>query len=191
MLLNIGFLIAITLIPALELRASIPIGIFGIPETIFGIDLIKLGAPINAFGPDGAMSWPVVVLVCVITNIVLGWTVFEILGPAFTFIRKWPWFDRTIWPILERTRHKIHPWVEKYGEMGVALFIGIPLPGSGVYTGAFGAYLLGLDRKKFSFANIIGVLIAGAAVTALCLLILYGAVGDDSWIAKLFLKAEH
>ena len=70
----------------------------------------------------------------------------------------------------------------------MAVFIGIPLPGSGVYTGALGAYLLGVDRRKFSVANVLGVLIAGAAVTAVCLLILHGAVGENSWIAKLFIK---
>jgi len=170
LLTAIFWLTVITLIPALELRASIPVGFFTMAETL---------------------PWPAVVLICTVANIVLGWVVFWIMGPAFTFVRKWGWFDRRIWPILERTRHKIHPYVEKYGELGVAVFIGIPLPGSGVYTGAFGSYLLGLDRRKFAIANVIGVLIAAAAVTGLCLLILHGAVGDDSWIAKLFLKMKH
>ena len=140
---------------------------------------------------EESISWPVVVLVCIIANIILGWIVFLVMGPVFTFIRRWGWFERRIWPILERTQHKIHPYVEKYGEIGVAVFIGIPLPGSGVYTGAFGSYLLGLDRRKFAIANVIGVLIAAAAVTGLCLLILHGAVGDDSLIARLFLKKMH
>ena len=170
MIKAILWLVAVTLIPALELRASIPVGIFALAETV---------------------SWPVVVLICVVTNIVLGWVVFLVMGPVFTFLRKWRWFENRIWPILEKTQHKIHPYVEKYGEIGVAVFIGIPLPGSGVYTGAFGSYLLGLDRRKFAIANIIGVLIAAAAVTGICMLILHGAVGEESWIAKLFLKEIH
>lgn len=169
MIKTIIILVAVTLIPALELRASIPWGIFKMADKI---------------------AWPLVVLVCVIANIILGWAVFLIMGPAFNFIRRWGWFDRTIWPILDRTQHKIHPFVEKYGELGVALFIGVPLPGSGVYTGAFGSYLIGLNKRKFAIANVIGVLIAAVAVTALCLLILKGAVGDDSLIAKLFIKQE-
>ncbi|MDP6523034.1 MAG: small multi-drug export protein [Kiritimatiellia bacterium] len=176
MLINILLLTLITFIPALELRASIPMGILPIPIPF-------LERTINQ-----DMSWLTVVVVCVIANVVLGAMVFVILGPAFTFIRKWGWFDKRIWPILERTRHKIHPYVEKYGEFGVAVFIGIPLPGSGVYTGAFGAYLLGLDRKKFMIANVLGVLIAAVAVTALSMCILKGAVGDDSFLARLFLK---
>jgi uncharacterized membrane protein len=162
-------LIGITLIPALELRASIPWGIFGMKDSV---------------------SWPAVVLICIAANIVLGWVVFLVLGPVFNFVRKWGWFDRKIWPILEKTRSRIHPYVERYGEIGVAVFIGIPLPGSGVYTGAFGAYLLGLDKRKFAVANVIGVLIAAVAVTGLCMLILHGAVGEESWLARLFLKIK-
>ena len=164
---SVLLLIAITLIPTLELRASIPYGIFMMVDTI---------------------TWPVIVVICIIANIILGWIVFWIMGPVFEVLRKWKWFDRNIWPILDKTRHKIHPYVEKYGELGVAVFIGIPLPMSGVYTGALGAYLLGVDKRKFAIANVIGVLIAAAAVTMLCLLILYGVVADDSFIGKLFLK---
>jgi len=163
------WLAGITLIPALELRASIPVGIFGMKDRV---------------------SWPAVVMICTIANIVLGWVVFVVLGPAFTLVRKWTWFDGRIWPILERSRHRVRPYVEKYGEIGVAIFIGIPLPGSGVYTGAFGAYLLGMGRRKFAVANVIGVLIASAAVTALSLLILHGTVGEECWMARLFLKGH-
>ena len=169
MINDIVVLILVTFLPFLELRASIPVGYFTMGDQL---------------------SWPVVVLVCFITNIILGWVIFLVLGPAFTFIRRWHWFDEKIWPVIERTRHKIHPYVEKYGELGVAVFIGIPLPGSGVYSGALGAYVLGVDRKKFIVANVIGVLIATVAVTALCFLILHGAVGEESWLAKLFLKMK-
>jgi len=176
MLAIIAILTAITLIPALELRASIPCGILPIPIPFIDMTI------------NEHMGWPAVVLVCTIANIILGWIVFAVMGPVFTLLRKWGWFDRAIWPILDRTQHKIHPYVEKYGELGVAVFIGIPLPGSGVYTGAFGAYLLGLGKRKFAIANVIGVLIAATAVTGLSLLILHGAVGEESWLARLFLK---
>ena len=169
MIVSILILAAITFIPALELRASIPYGIFGMQDQL---------------------SWPWVVMICVVTNILLGWLVYLVLGPVFTLFRKWAWFENRFWPFLERTRYKIHPFVEKYGELGVAVFIGIPLPGSGVYTGAFGAYLIGVDRKKFVVANVIGVLIAAAAVTILSLLILYGTIGEEGWLAKIFLKKD-
>jgi len=59
--------------------------------------------------------------------------------------------------------------IDKYGEMGIAIFIGIPLPGTGSYTGALGAYLMGIGYKKFIIANVIGVLIAGTIVTLVVL----------------------
>ncbi len=177
---SIIILSLITLIPALELRASIPCGILRIP------------IPFTDLTIGGQMGWPMVVLVCTVANIILGWGVFLVMGPCFNFVRRWGWFERRIWPVLEKTQHKIHPFVEKYGEFGVAVFIGIPLPGSGVYTGAFGSYLLGLDKRKFAIANVIGVLIAAVLVTGLSLLILHGGVGPESWLAKLFLKGvEH
>jgi multidrug efflux pump subunit AcrA (membrane-fusion protein) len=49
--------------------------------------------------------------------------------------------------------------------MGLALFIGIPLPGTGAYTGAAGAFALGMKKRQFAIANIAGVCMAGIAVT--------------------------
>ena len=147
----IVLLTLITLIPALELRASIPFGIFG--NERWGI-------------PPGVLGWPGVVLVCVASNIVLGWVVFLVMGPAMRLLDRFPWFARQAEPWLERARRKLHPYVEKYGTIGVALFIGVPLPGSGVYTGAVGSYLIGMSRRNFAVANVLGVVIAGAAVTA-------------------------
>lgn len=170
MISNLFILSVITLIPLLELRASIPYGIFSM---------------------QNEMPWFFVTIICIVMNIFLGWMIYFILGPVFSLLKKWNWFEKKIWPILEKSREKIHPYVEKYGEFGVALFIGIPLPGSGVYTGALGAYLLGLEKRKFFIANVIGVLIAGVAVTLLCLLVLKGAVGENSWLAKFFLNMKN
>jgi uncharacterized membrane protein len=67
--------------------------------------------------------------------------------------------------MIQKTQKKIHPLVEKYGILGLSVFIGIPLPGSGVYSGAVGGYLLGFTRKEFYLSTVIGVLIAATAVT--------------------------
>lgn len=162
---SILWMTLITFIPALELRASIPYGIFATE-----------------------VPWYAVFLVCVAANVLVGWLVFWLMGPVFQLFRKIRWFDEKVWPKLERRQEKLRPYVEKYGEWGVAVFIGVPLPGTGVFTGAFGAYLLKLNPKKFSVANIAGVLIAGVAVTALCLLIQAGFVGKDSLLARVFLN---
>ena len=73
--------------------------------------------------------------------------------------------NRLYQKVLLRSQKKIQRVVDKYGELGVAIFIGIPLPGSGVYTGALGSYAIGLKFKKFIIADLIGVTIAGVLVT--------------------------
>ena len=139
-------LILITLIPTLELRASIPYGI--------------LRADIH---------WWVVVLVCVVTNIVLGPLVYLFLDKAMGQLLRFQWLNGIYGKTVTRTQRRIQKSVDRYGEMGVALFIGIPLPGTGSYSGALGAYLLGLGYRRFIIANVIGVLMAGSIVTAVVL----------------------
>ena len=139
-------LIWITFLPFLELRASIPYGI------------IKAN-----------LDWFLVFFVCIITNIFLGIILYPLLGKIIKIFTKISIIDKCYQKYVEKTQKKIHATVEKYGEWAVAIFIGIPLPGSGVYSGALAAYLIGLNYKKFIIANIIGVLIAGIIVTIISL----------------------
>lgn len=50
--------------------------------------------------------------------------------------------------------------IEKYGYLGLILFVGIPLPGTGAWTGCLIASVLEMDRKKSFIAALIGVFIA-------------------------------
>jgi len=159
MINNILFLVLLTLIPFLELRYSIPAGILaGSIALPFGFSLIGLGMP-----------WYTVFIVCVITNFILGIIIYFVLDKLVTIFLKFRWFKRIYRKIISRPQRRIKKYVEKYGELGVALFIAIPLPGSGVYTGALGAYAIGLKFKKFIIADLIGVVIAGISVTLLTL----------------------
>ncbi len=139
-------LILITLIPTLELRASIPYGIL-----------------------QADMHWGGVVLICLVTNIILGPLVYLFLDKAMALLLRFKWVYEIYGKTVKRTQRRIQKPVDRYGEMGVALFIGIPLPGTGSYSGALGAYLLGLGYRKFIIANVIGVLMAGTIVTAVVL----------------------
>ena len=60
--------------------------------------------------------------------------------------------------------------VEIFGFWGVAVFVGIPLPVTGAWTGTLGAWILGLSRKKTLLAILIGVAISGLIVSAVVLL---------------------
>lgn len=75
-------------------------------------------------------------------------------------------FDRTV----ERARHKLEEKVERYGYLGVMLFVAVPLPITGAYTGTLGAWVLGMDWKRSCLAALGGVIISGMIVTAIILL---------------------
>ncbi|WP_297551250.1 COG2426 family protein [Thermococcus sp.] len=63
---------------------------------------------------------------------------------------------------VERVRKKAHPYVEKWGFIGLTIFVAIPLPGTGIWTGALAAYLLGIERRQTVPALILGGLLSMA-----------------------------
>jgi uncharacterized membrane protein len=81
-----------------------------------------------------------------------------------------PWYQKIFDRFVERTRQKLRKGVEKWGFLGVTLFVAIPLPVTGAWTGTIGAWVLGLSKRKTLLAVILGVIIAGAVVTAVMLL---------------------
>ncbi len=165
----IVFLAFCTFLPGLEARASVPLAFFH--------------RDIRA-----ALGLPLALGICLGCNLFVGVATYWIMGPVVQALRRWGWFDRKVWPRFERTRQKLHPYVEKYGELGLAIFIGVPLPGTGAYTGAFGAFLMGMGRRKFLLANLLGVLIACTALTLICLMLDQGIVAEDSLVRRIFLK---
>lgn len=85
-------------------------------------------------------------------------------------------FDRTV----ARTRVKIEEKIKKYGYIGLMLFVAVPLPITGAWTGSLGAWILGLDKKKSCMYVALGVLISGLIVTA----IIMSGVG----LSSIFIK---
>ena len=74
---------------------------------------------------------------------------------------------------LEKKVEKNKPTIEKYGDLGLILFFGIPLPGTGAWTVCLIAALLDMDRKK-SFACVLcGILMASIIMMVLS----YGIIG--------------
>ena len=64
--------------------------------------------------------------------------------------------------------------IEKYGYYGLILFVGIPLPGTGAWTGCLVASLLNLDKKKSFLCTMIGIFIA----SIIMMILSYGIVGN-------------
>jgi uncharacterized membrane protein len=135
-------LIFVSLLPWIELRGGIPLGI--------GMDL----NPIHVF------------LVCTVTDILLIPLLLIFLRYVMPLILRIEKIDRFYQWNVVRTLQRYEKY-RKWEELGLALFVAIPLPFTGVYSGTFVSYLLNL-RKREAFLSIAsGAVIAGIVVTVL------------------------
>lgn len=98
-----------------------------------------------------------------ITNGLIFFPTFFILEWVYERIPVGSWLHRK----LESIRAKAHPLVEKYGVFGLAVFVAIPLPGTGAYSGSVAAWMLDMDWRKSFLAVGLGVLGAFFLVWAL------------------------
>ena len=73
------------------------------------------------------------------------------------------WFERG----LLRAERKLGTSYQKFGLIAIALFVAIPLPGTGVWTGTLAAVAIGLSTQRAAIAVLGGMLIMGAIVLGL------------------------
>lgn len=78
---------------------------------------------------------------------------------------------------MEQKVDKKKGQIEKYGYWGLFLFVAIPLPGTGAWTGALIAAVLGMSRKKSFLTIALGVLGAGIIMMILSFGLLKGIIG--------------
>ena len=67
--------------------------------------------------------------------------------------------------LFERTRKKFTGHYETWGELALVVFVAVPLPMTGAWTGSIAAYLFGIPAKRAFLLILAGVMIAGAIVT--------------------------
>ena len=67
--------------------------------------------------------------------------------------------------------------IDKYGYIALMLFVGIPLPGTGAWTGTLAASLLNMDFKKSTLSVMGGVILAGIIMGILSLGVFQGLLG--------------
>jgi uncharacterized membrane protein len=75
---------------------------------------------------------------------------------------------------MEDKAAKNKPKIDKYGMWGLLLFVGIPLPGTGAWTGALVAALFDMDLKRASLSILGGIFLAAVIMTVVS----YGALGS-------------
>ena len=109
---------------------------------------------------------------CIIGNIIPVPFILLLITPIFAWMKGTKLFK----PMVEKLEAKAmskSDKIEKYEFWGLVLFVGIPLPGTGAWTGSLIAALLGMKFKKAFPAVIIGILMATVIMT----IVSYGLLG--------------
>lgn len=141
----------LAVVPITEIRASIPIAL-----EIYHLSIFS------------AVFWSV------IGNAATAAIILWLLGPISKFLRqRMNIFDRFFIWLFARTRRKFYQKHQKYGNLALILFVAIPLPGTGCWTGSLAAWLFGAPLKKAFLMVTIGILISAFIVT----LVTLGVIG--------------
>lgn len=141
----------ISLLPILELRGG-----------LIAASLLDI-SPLTAF------------LVCMAANILVIPFVLFMIEAILSFLSRFKRIGSLIEKFKKKTLKK-KSTIGKYGYWGIMLFVAIPLPGSGAWTGCLLAVLLGLDKKKSFLAALLGVFIAGVVMLIFSYGILKGII---------------
>lgn len=133
----------ISMVPVVESRGGLPYGI--------------------ALGPD----YPLALGAAVLGNLLPAPFIIVYIRRVFEWLRKQnDWWNRHI-TRLEKRAHLKGAVVTKYSTIGLCILVAIPLPGTGVWTGALVAAILDLRLKRAIPAIVLGVLIAATIMSAI------------------------
>lgn len=125
----------ISLMPILELRGG-----------LVAAALLKLD-PIPSY------------IISIIGNLLPVPFILWLLDSIFAFMKKHNILKKfVLW--CEKKGNEKKGQIEKYGFWGLVLFVGIPLPGTGAWTGCLIATILRMNKKKAFLATILGVIMA-------------------------------
>jgi uncharacterized membrane protein len=130
-------------LPVSELRGAIPLAI-----GVYGYD------PWQAY------------LLAVLGNLLPVVPLLLFLGPVSDWLRRFTFWDKFFTWLFSRTRRKYIREHESFSLTALALFVAIPLPVTGAWTGCAIAFLVGFRFWPAFVAISAGVLLAGVIVTA-------------------------
>ena len=111
--------------------------------------------------------------ICIIGNIIPVPFILLLITRIFALLKKTKTFNGVV-TSLENRAMKKSTKLERGEFVGLMLFVGIPLPGTGAWTGSLIAALLGIPLKKAVPAILLGI---GIATVIMCL-ISYGVIGQ-------------
>ena len=123
------------------------------------------------------MPWQLAFIIAVIGNVIVIPPILLLLGRIERWLRaRYDWWDRNLGKLFDRTRKRATETIKRYEVVGLWLYVAIPLPVTGAWTGALIAYLFDLDMRRAFCAITAGVLTAGLIVLFFTLGVLW-AVG--------------
>ncbi len=143
--MDVLYTFIISMVPIIELRGAIPVG-------------IGLGVP----------PW-LAVTVSIIGNIIPVPFIIFFIKKIFAFMRRWKKLDGLV-TRLEKRAEKKSDSIKKHAFWGLFLFVAIPLPGTGAWTGSLIAALLDMPPKKSLLTIALGVMGAAVIMTVASLL---------------------
>jgi len=138
--------IIVSALPLAELRGGIPIGIMGFQ-----------------------LAWIEVLILAIIGNLLPVPFLLLFFRKLVEFSRRIPVANK-LTALLVKHAQRHTPVVERYERIGLIVFVGIPLPWTGAWTGAMVASMLDMKFKQSFLSISMGVLISGIIVTTLCLM---------------------
>ncbi len=109
-------------------------------------------------------------IICIIGNILPIPFIILLFEKIEKVLKKIKIFN-IIFSKLETKTLKKRKQIDKYGYLGLLLFVGIPLPGTGAWTGALLVSLLDLDKKKSLIYILLGVILASIIMSIVSYLI--------------------
>ncbi len=112
-------------------------------------------------------------IICFIGNIIPIPFILWFITPIFDRLKKTKLLSKLVNKIEKKAISKKDK-IERLEYIGLLLFVGIPLPGTGAWTGCLIASLLNMDKKKSLIAAILGVVLAGIIM----LIVSYGVIGN-------------
>ena len=139
----------ISLMPILELRGGL------LAATLLDVEFVRAA------------------VICIIGNILPIPIVLLFLRFVLDLFEKWN-VTKKIVTWLEKKVEEKREQIDKYGYLGLIIFVGIPLPGTGAWTGSLIAIMLGMNRKKSFVCILLGILLAAIIMSILS----YGILGN-------------
>lgn len=130
---------------------------------------LRFGLP---FGIAQGLEYPLALMAALLGNMAPVPFIIVYIKRIFAWMRMHMPRMNALLTKLEDRAHLKGETVEKYGHWGLLLFVAIPLPGTGAWTGALIAALLNIRTAKAVPVILIGVCIAAAIMT----LITYGVI---------------